>query len=65
MKKEIKSLQIAEALGRKVLEDIGRQFCRTNRKRSFSRRLERERYLGRVLELKTLGGLSDESRNID
>lgn len=63
MKKEIKSLNVAEAVGRKVLEEIGRQFCRTNLSRSFSRRDLRNKHIERVLSLRKNGGLSDESRD--
>ncbi len=63
MKKEIKSLNVAEAVGRKVLEEIGRQFCRTNLERAFSRRDLRNKHIERVLSLRKNGGLSDESRD--
>lgn len=63
MKAKNKSLEIAEAVGRAVLEDIGRQFCRRNRAGSFSRRDQRRRYFERVLSLRKNGGLSNENSN--
>lgn len=63
MKPQSKSTEIAECVGRKIIEDIGRQFCRSNLARSISSRRARDRYFRRVLELKTLGGLSDENSN--
>lgn len=62
-KEQNNSLEIAKAVGRAVLEDIGRQFCRRNRAGSFSRRDQRRKYFERVLSLRKQGGLSDESRD--
>lgn len=63
METKEKSREIAQALSRKVLEDIGRQFCRQNLERSVSRRIQRERCLLRVLETVNLGGFKHEDCN--
>lgn len=63
METKEKSREIAEAMSRKVLEDIGRQFCRRNLERSVSRYIQRERCLARVLQTVKLGDLNHEGRN--
>lgn len=50
MKKKNKSQDVAQALSRKVLEDIGRQFCRRNLERSVNRQIQREQYILRLLQ---------------
>lgn len=50
------SQEIARALSKKVLQDVGRHFCRRNLQRSIDRRLQRERCLLRILETVKIEG---------
>lgn len=63
METKNKSQDVAQALSKKVLEDIGRQFCRRNLERSVSRYIQRERCILRVLETVKLGDLNHEGRD--
>lgn len=56
METKYDSFDVAAALSRKMLIEVGKQVIAKNRKGSYAKQLARARYIKRFLDLKKQGG---------